>query len=80
MNSRDSGIVFVAGIAAGLIAGAVIALVLAPKSGSESRYIIKEKAADIGDRIKEATGDRKQIYTDNWKQQKGRFKIKSTDA
>jgi gas vesicle protein len=80
MNSRDSGIIFIVGITTGLIAGAVIALVLAPKSGSESRGIIKEKAADIGDRIKETTADRKQIYTDNWKEQKGKFKAKSTDV
>jgi gas vesicle protein len=80
MSNRNSGVVLIAGITAGLIAGAIIALVLAPKSGSESRSLIKEKAIDIGDRIKEATGDRKEIYTQNWQKQKGKYKVKPPGA
>jgi gas vesicle protein len=67
---------FVAGLAAGVLAGAIIALILAPKSGAENRGIIKEKTSGIGDRIKEATANRKDVYTQTWKENKGKYKVR----
>jgi len=39
---------FLAGAALGVIAGAIAGLLFAPKSGAETRKIIKEKAKEIG--------------------------------
>jgi gas vesicle protein len=80
MENRGSGIVLVAGIAAGILLGAIIALILASKSGSENRDMLKEKAQDVGDRIKEATADRKQVYTETWKSHKGKYKARHSEA
>jgi len=40
------------GAGIGLLAGAVVAVLYAPKSGKETRKIVKEKIENFGDKVK----------------------------
>jgi len=59
---------FAVGLSAGVIAGFIIGLLMAPKSGTESRGVIKDTIGDIDQRIKEVTEDRKKVYKRTWQQ------------
>jgi gas vesicle protein len=54
------------GIGFGLLAGLAVALLLTPKTGRQSREIILDKVSDVGDRVKEVTGNREKIYRETW--------------
>lgn len=57
MNDRDDFGSFLAGFAIGGLVGAVVALLLAPQSGTETRTIIKEKAYEIRDKASDTVDD-----------------------
>ena len=61
---------FTIGLVIGLIAGFTSALLIAPKPGSESRVLLKERINDVSSFVKETTADRKKVYTAAWKQPK----------
>jgi gas vesicle protein len=63
---------FAMGFALGLLGGISLALLLAPKSGRESRESVKNKMSEISDTIKVATSNRKRVYSETWKQPKVR--------
>ena len=70
MNNNNSGVAFVTGFAIGLTLSLTIAFILAPSSGKETREFIKDKADDVGGMVKEATGNRRKIYSKSWKAHK----------
>ena len=76
MSDRDSGVGFVAGFILGVTIGLGIAFVSAPRPGDEVRELLREKAADVGGRVREITGNRRKIYTRAWKQHKDQTKIR----
>lgn len=43
---------FLAGLIAGAVVGAVASLLLAPKTGKETRKLLKEQAEQLGERAK----------------------------
>ncbi len=50
--SDNSGSNFAIGFLAGAVVGGVVALLFAPRSGSETRAIIREKALDVADTVR----------------------------
>ena len=76
MINRDSEIGFLIGLPVGIIAGVIIAMVYADKPGTETRAALKERAQDFRARIREIAGDRKNLYTQSWKQRQGQPKVK----
>jgi len=70
MNNKDnnSWSAFAIGISAGIVAGFLLGLLAAPRSGKESVGTIKETIGDIDQRVKELTSDRKKVYTKTWQQ------------
>lgn len=64
------------GMTVGIIFGFIATLIFAPKSGRESRELIKqqvgEKLDDVRGRVKEITADRRKAYTESWKQPKAK--------
>lgn len=50
MSERDSFGAFLVGFLVGGITGAVVSLLYAPKSGEETRTVIKEKAIELKDK------------------------------
>ena len=51
------------GLIAGAIIGGVIALLYAPQSGKKTRQLIKDKATEVVDTVKEETGEVKDKVT-----------------
>ncbi len=72
MSDKNTEVGFAIGFTAGIILGLSVAFMVTPQSGKETRDLIKEKASDVGGRVKEITGDRKKLYTKSWVQQKER--------
>jgi gas vesicle protein len=53
--NKDCAIGFGIGLLSGAIIGGVIALLYAPQSGKDTRQLIKDKAIDMVDAVKEKT-------------------------
>ena len=50
--NKDSLTGFGIGLLAGALVGGVVALLCAPKSGEETRAMIREKAENVADKVK----------------------------
>jgi len=48
---------FIAGFAIGALAGAALAMLLAPQSGEETRDLLYAKAREAGERARDSAGD-----------------------
>lgn len=57
MADRSGGIGFVTGLAIGALAGATLAMVLAPQSGEDTRDLLYAKAREAGERARDSAGD-----------------------
>ena len=57
MSDNDNFGAFLVGFLVGGITGAVVALLYAPKTGVETREIIKDKAIEIKDKTVDIAGD-----------------------
>jgi gas vesicle protein len=53
--NKDNAIGFGIGLLSGAIIGGVIALLYAPKTGAETRKLIKDKTVEVADTVKEKT-------------------------
>ena len=53
--NKDHAIGFGVGLLAGAVIGGVIALLYAPKTGKETRQLIKDRVTDVVDAVKEKT-------------------------
>jgi gas vesicle protein len=48
---------FITGLAIGTLAGAVLAMILAPQSGEDTRDLLVAKAREAGERARDSAGD-----------------------
>jgi gas vesicle protein len=55
MSERGPG--FIAGLAIGALAGATLAMILAPQSGEDTRDLLVAKAREAGERARDTAGD-----------------------
>jgi gas vesicle protein len=55
--NKDCAIGFGIGLLAGAIIGGTIALLYAPRTGKETRQLIKDKATEVIDTAREKTGE-----------------------
>ncbi|HEX3467993.1 MAG TPA: YtxH domain-containing protein [Candidatus Elarobacter sp.] len=56
-DERDGGGGFFAGLVIGAIAGAALAMILAPATGEETRDLLVAKAREAGERARDTAGD-----------------------
>jgi len=56
-ESSSSGPGFVAGLLIGALAGATVAMILAPQAGEETRDLLRAKAREASDRMRDAAED-----------------------
>jgi gas vesicle protein len=54
---EGGGAGFVAGLLIGVIAGAALAMILAPATGEETRDLLVAKAREAGERARDTAGD-----------------------
>src|SRR5512146_767276 len=57
MSDRDEFGAFLLGFIVGAMTGAIASLLLAPKSGDETRTYLKEKAIELGDKVNVTVDD-----------------------
>ena len=56
-DQNSSGPGFVVGFVLGMIAGAALAMILAPQSGEDTRDLLVAKAREAGERARDTAGD-----------------------
>jgi len=56
-DNANSGPGFLAGLLIGALAGATVAMVLAPQAGEDTRDLLKAKAREASDRMRDAAED-----------------------
>ncbi len=75
MSNRDSGSGFAIGLTVGIAIGLVLGLLFTPRSGKETRELVKDKASDVSETAKDLTADRRKVYTETWKKRRGQPKV-----
>lgn len=78
MSENKSGSGFGIGLLLGMAIGAVLGFILAPRSGKDTRDMMKDKANDVSATVKDLTADRKKVYTQTWRNRGGGPKVKPT--
>ena len=78
MSDKNSVSGFGIGLILGIAVGAALGFLFAPRSGKETREMVKDKAADVSATVKDLTADRRKVYTETWKRGRGQPKVKST--
>ena len=78
MNNKDSGPAFGMGLILGLAVGAALGFLFAPRSGEETRELVKDKADDVSGTVKDLTANRRKVYKETWKKRRGQPKVSET--
>jgi gas vesicle protein len=75
MSNSDSGSRFAVGFTLGIAIGLALGFLFTPRSGKETRELLKEKASDVSETARELTADRRKVYTETWKKRRGQPKV-----
>jgi len=75
MSDKNSGSGFGIGLILGIAVGAALGFLFAPRSGKETREMVKDKAVDVSETVKDLTADRRKVYTETWKKRRGQPKV-----
>ncbi|MFC2050869.1 YtxH domain-containing protein [Chloroflexota bacterium] len=78
MSNSDSGSKFAIGFAVGIAIGVALGFLFTPRSGKETRDLLKDKASDVSETARELTANRRKVYTETWKKRKGQPKVSDT--
>lgn len=78
MGSRFSASEFAIGAILGTAVGLAIGFLFAPLPGRKARELVKGKATDIPETVKELTADRKKVYRETWAQRRGLPRVSDT--
>jgi gas vesicle protein len=78
MSNSDSGSRFGIGLILGLAIGAALGFLFAPRSGKETRDMLKDKAHGVSETARDLTADRRKVYTETWKKRRGQPKVSDT--
>ena len=78
MSNSDSESKFAIGFTVGLALGVALGFLFTPRSGKETRELLKDKAADVSETARDLTADRRKVYTETWKKRRGRPKVSNT--
>jgi gas vesicle protein len=78
MSDKNSASGFGIGLILGIAVGAALGFLFAPRSGKETRGMVKDKAADVSATVKDLTANRRKVYTETWKRGRGQPKVKPT--
>lgn len=73
MSEKDSGTSFAIGFLIGAIAGVAIGFLYAPKTGKETRAMLKEKAGEFKEKAGEVTGKAREAALEAGKKVKDKF-------
>jgi gas vesicle protein len=75
MSNRDSAPGFAIGFTLGIAIGLALGFLFTPRSGKETRELLKDKATDVSETARELTADREKVYAETWKKRRGQPKV-----
>jgi gas vesicle protein len=78
MSNSDSGSKFAIGFTVGLALGVALGFLFTPRSGKETRDLLKDKASDVSETARDLTADRRKVYTETWQKRRGQPKVSDT--
>jgi len=78
MTTKDSMPGFGIGLILGMAIGAALGVILTPQSGKETRELVKDKATDVSETVKNLTADRQKVYRETWNKRRGQPKLSDT--
>ena len=78
MSDKNSVPGFGIGLILGLAVGVALGFLFAPRSGKETRALVKSKAAGVSEAVKDLTADRRKVYQETWKKRRGQPKVSDT--
>jgi gas vesicle protein len=64
MSEKEGGSSFLIGFIIGAVAGVAIGFLYAPKSGKETRALLREKVGEVKEKASEMTGKAREIATE----------------
>jgi gas vesicle protein len=73
MGEKEGGSSFLVGFIIGAIAGVAIGFLYAPKSGKETRALLKEKVGEVREKASEVTGRVREAATEAGRRVRDRF-------
>ncbi len=80
MSDRDAGSNFVSGFIIGAAIGAAIGFLYAPKTGQETRELLKHKAVELREKASEVTEKAKEAATEARKRVEDKVGKKHTSS
>jgi gas vesicle protein len=75
MSNSDSGSKFAIGFTVGIAIGLALGFLFTPRTGKETMELVKDKADDVSETVKDLTADRRKVYTETWKKRRGQPKV-----
>jgi gas vesicle protein len=78
MSEKEGGSSFLVGFIIGAVAGIAVGFLYAPKSGKETRALLKEKVGEVREKASEMTGKAREIASEAGKKVRERFEHKET--
>ncbi len=75
MSNSNSGSRFGIGLILGLAVGVALGFLFAPRTGKETRELVKDKATDVCETAKDLTADRRKVYKATLKKRRGQPKV-----
>ena len=75
VSNRDSMPGFAIGFTVGIAIGLTLGFIFAPRSGKETRELVKGKVSDLSETTKDITADRQKVYKETWKKRRGQPRV-----
>lgn len=80
MGDKDTGTSFAIGFLVGAVVGVAIGFLYAPKSGKETRALLKEKAEEVKEKAGEVTEKAKEAAVEAGKRVRDKLEHKEAEA
>lgn len=78
MSEKEGGSSFLIGFIIGTVTGMAVGFLYAPKSGKETRALLKEKVGDVREKASEMTGKAREIASETGRRVRGKLEQKET--
>ena len=78
MSEKEGGSSFLIGFIIGAVAGIAVGFLYAPKSGKETRALLKEKVGEVREKASEITGRAREIAAETGRRVRDKLEHKET--
>lgn len=78
MSEKEGGSSFLIGFIIGAVAGIAVGFLYAPKSGKETRALLKEKVGEVREKASEVTGRAREIASETGRRIRDKLEHKET--